>query len=116
MIPRLTRVAFAAVIAAVALLWNGEIGPSSYGLVSTAEARIGRPLTPVSYAGVARRSTVGVGAPGYGVTPGYGAGGVGGPASGIGVLPGLGAGQAGLGYSGGVGVNLGGPVNRVGIR
>jgi len=26
------------------------------GLVSTAEARVGRPLTPVSVAGVARRS------------------------------------------------------------
>ncbi len=64
-----------------------------------------RPATPVSYAGVARRSTVGVGA-----------GGVGGPASGVGVLPGMGAGQAGVGYSGGVGVNLGGPVNRVGVR
>jgi hypothetical protein len=31
-------------------------------------------------------------------------------------LPGAGAGQAGVGYSGGVGVNLGGPVNRVGVR
>ncbi|EJJ28392.1 hypothetical protein [Rhizobium sp. CF142] len=30
--------------------------PSSYGLISPAEARIGRPATPVSVAGVARRS------------------------------------------------------------
>jgi len=30
--------------------------PSLPGLVTTAEARIGRPLTPVSVAGVARRT------------------------------------------------------------
>ena len=30
--------------------------PGIYGLVSSAEARVGRPLTPVSVAGVARRS------------------------------------------------------------
>ena len=96
--------AFAA--GAVGLFWTGQIpvgGKTT--LVSRAEAIVGRPATPVSYAGVARRSTVGVGA-----------GGVGGPASGVGVLPGAGAGQAGVGYSGGVGVNLGGPVNRVGVR
>ncbi|MEI3851267.1 MULTISPECIES: hypothetical protein [Ensifer] len=29
---------------------------SSYSFVSTAEARVGRPLTPVSVAGVARRT------------------------------------------------------------
>ena len=29
----------------------------SLGLVSTAHARVGRPLTPLSYAGVARRTT-----------------------------------------------------------
>lgn len=29
---------------------------SSYNFVSTAEARVGRPLTPVSAAGVARRT------------------------------------------------------------
>ena len=29
--------------------------PGVYGLVSAAEARVGRPLTPVSVAGVARR-------------------------------------------------------------
>ncbi len=98
-------------------LWNGEIPSSSNGsFMATAEAVVGRPATPVSYAGVARRSTVGVGSPGVGVAPGVGAGGVGGPASGVGVLPGAGAGQAGVGYSGGVGVNLGGPVNRVGVR
>ena len=80
---------------------NGDIGPASQGgLIATAEARVGRPATPVSYAGVARRTTVrvatpGVGAPGVGVTPGVGVG-----------APGVGAAPA----------NLGGPVNRVGVR
>lgn len=36
----------------------GELFPASnIQIVSSAEARIGRPLTPVSYAGVARRTT-----------------------------------------------------------
>jgi hypothetical protein len=39
-----------------ALLWNGK-GDIEQGLVSASEARVGRPLTPVSYAGVARRTT-----------------------------------------------------------
>jgi hypothetical protein len=104
-------------LAAVGWLWNGEVQPALHGsLVATAEAVVARPSTPVSYAGVARRSTVGAGAPGAGVTPGVGAGGVGGPASGVGVMPGAGAGKAGVGYSGGAGGNLGGPVNRVGVR
>jgi hypothetical protein len=30
--------------------------PGVHGLISTAEAIIGRPLTPMSYAGVARRT------------------------------------------------------------
>jgi len=30
--------------------------PGVYGFASTAEARVGRPLTPVSVAGVARRT------------------------------------------------------------
>jgi hypothetical protein len=30
--------------------------PGVYGFVSTAEARVGRPLTPVSVGGVARRT------------------------------------------------------------
>jgi hypothetical protein len=29
--------------------------PGSFGIISTAEARVGRPLTPVSVAGTARR-------------------------------------------------------------
>lgn len=72
-------------------------------LVSPVEAYLGRPATPVSYAGVARRTTVRVATPGVG-------------APGVGVRPGVGAGQAGVGYSAGVGGNLGGPVNRVGVR
>lgn len=69
-----------------AALWvcNGEIGMNPHGgLIATADARVGRPATPVSYAGVARRTTARRVA-----TPGVGAGGVGGPASGVGVLPG----------------------------
>jgi hypothetical protein len=102
-------------LAAAGWLCNGEIGPASQGgLIAAADAVVGAPATPVSYAGVARRTTVravtpGVGAPGVGVAPGVGAGGVG-------VLPGAGAGKAGVGYSGGVGPNLGGPVNRAGVR
>lgn len=50
--------------------WNGQIMPNSSGdLISSAEAIVGAPATPVSYAGVARRSTVGVGAPGVGAKP-----------------------------------------------
>ncbi|MCU0835498.1 MAG: hypothetical protein MUC77_13885 [Chromatiaceae bacterium] len=98
-------------LASAGWLFNGQIGPGPQGgLMATAEAVVGRPATPVSYAGVARRTTA------RAVTPGVGYGGVGGPASGVGVLPGAGAGQIGVGYSGGVGVNLGGPVNRVGVR
>jgi len=48
----------AATAAGVAgLLWNGDITPNTRSsLVTEAQAIIGRPLTPVSYAGVARRT------------------------------------------------------------
>jgi hypothetical protein len=105
---RISKIILMCTLAAAAWLVGQE--PSLPGLIGNAEARFGRPATPVSYAGVARRTTR------RAVTPGVGAGGVGGPASGVGVLPGAGAGQAGVGYSGGVGGNLGGPVNRVGVR
>ena len=52
------RLSFATIIGGAALFWGGQLpldGQSS--LVSSAEARIGRPLTPMSYAGVARRTT-----------------------------------------------------------
>jgi hypothetical protein len=47
----------AAIAALVAgLSWNGA-SVVNKGFFSEAEARIGRPLTPMSYAGVARRTT-----------------------------------------------------------
>jgi hypothetical protein len=54
----LFRLTLATILGGVALFWGGQLpldGQSS--LVSSAEARIGRPLTPMSYAGVARRTT-----------------------------------------------------------
>lgn len=49
------------VIAGVIMTFGSEIGerlslPGAQHLVQTAEAKVGRPLTPVSVAGVARRS------------------------------------------------------------
>ena len=38
------------------ILWSGKATIDG-ALISAAEARIGRPLTPMSYAGVARRTT-----------------------------------------------------------
>ena len=53
----------AAIAVAVGLFWSGEIVPTmNSNLITEAHAIIGRPLTPMSYAGVARRTTVGVGA------------------------------------------------------
>jgi hypothetical protein len=51
-----TGMLLAAAIAsgAAGLFWSGDI--SLRGLVTEAQAIIGRPLTPMSYAGVARRS------------------------------------------------------------
>ena len=54
----LFRLSLATILGVGALFWGGQLpldGQSS--LVSSAEARIGRPLTPMSYAGVARRTT-----------------------------------------------------------
>jgi uncharacterized glyoxalase superfamily protein PhnB len=51
---------------AAGLSWNGG-NVMTNGVFSDAQARIGRPLTPMSYAGVARRTTrraVAVGAAG----------------------------------------------------
>lgn len=55
------RILFILVLVAAGLAWNGKIQstPDSE-FVASAEARVGRPATPVSYAGVARRSPVGV--------------------------------------------------------
>jgi hypothetical protein len=114
--PILGRILLILGLAIAAWIWNGEIQPTSKGyLVATVEAFVGAPATPVSYAGVARRSTVGAGAPGVGVTPGVGVGAPGpGVAPGVGVgAPGVGAGAPGPGVAPG---NRGGPVNRVGVR
>jgi hypothetical protein len=54
----LIRLSIATVVGGAALVWNGQLRlDSRSSLVSSAEARIGRPLTPLSYAGVARRTT-----------------------------------------------------------
>ena len=55
---RLIRLSTASIVGAAAVLWSGQLPLNSQSsLVSSAEARIGRPLTPLSYAGVARRTT-----------------------------------------------------------
>jgi hypothetical protein len=52
------RFSMAAIVGGVALSWGGQLPVDlKSSLVSSAEARIGRPLTPMSYAGVARRTT-----------------------------------------------------------
>jgi hypothetical protein len=56
MFKRIGDILVAAIIGAFCLgLGEWISSPDSYGFVSTAEARVGRPLTPVSVAGVARR-------------------------------------------------------------
>jgi hypothetical protein len=51
------RSAPALLAGSLGLFWNGSAAVSSGSLISQAEARIGRPATPMSYAGVARRTT-----------------------------------------------------------
>ena len=54
----LFRLSFATIIGGAALFWGGQLPLDGQpSLVSSAEARVGRPLTPMSYAGVARRTT-----------------------------------------------------------
>jgi len=48
-------------IAGVAVIFGAELGerlsiPGVHSVIPSAEARVGRPLTPVSVAGVARRT------------------------------------------------------------
>jgi hypothetical protein len=61
----LARLSIVTVVGGAALFWSGNLSLNTRSsLVSSAEAIIGRPLTPLSYAGVARRTTaraVGVG-------------------------------------------------------
>jgi subtilisin family serine protease len=58
--------------AMLVLSWNGELPNSGRGFVTQAQAIIGRPLTPLSYAGVARRTSARAYA--YGATAGVVAG------------------------------------------
>ena len=51
------RAALALVAGGAALLWSGDGPLPSSAFISQAEARVGRPATPMSYAGVARRTT-----------------------------------------------------------
>src|SRR5215208_1228012 len=51
------RSAPALLAGSLGLFWNGNAAVLSGALISQAEARIGRPATPMSYAGVARRTT-----------------------------------------------------------
>ena len=54
----LFRLSIATILGGAALFWGGQSPLDRQSpLVSSAEARIGRPLTPMSYAGVARRTT-----------------------------------------------------------
>jgi cyanophycinase-like exopeptidase len=54
----LFRLSIATILCGAALFWGGQSPlDRQSSLVSSAEARIGRPLTPMSYAGVARRTT-----------------------------------------------------------
>ena len=50
-------IAVAAIGLGALLSIDGVLAPLGSGWTSTAEARVGRPATPVSYAGVARRTT-----------------------------------------------------------
>ena len=72
---RILQSAFAA-IAGLSLFMVDDVTPTSSGLfVTRAHAIIGRPATPMSYAGVARRTTTyGYGAPAYGAAAGVAAG------------------------------------------
>jgi hypothetical protein len=64
------RVALAAIAGAACLFVSEKISPTNLGsFVTQAHAIIGRPLTPMSYAGVARRTT----ARAYGAYGAYGA-------------------------------------------
>jgi len=62
----IVRFLLAGIVFGVGLFWSGGfVMNSQSAVVSTAHAVIGRPATPMSYAGVARRTTrraVGVGA------------------------------------------------------
>ena len=54
------RIPIALVVALAGIAVLGQVAPapthSVFGFISSADARVGRPLTPVSVAGVARRT------------------------------------------------------------
>ncbi|WP_243370790.1 hypothetical protein [Microvirga solisilvae] len=54
---RIRLVALSVLAIGAGLLWNDSRQGSGGSFISTAEARVGRPATPMSYAGVARRTT-----------------------------------------------------------
>ena len=57
MLKRLGLVLVVALVGAVGIEIGGKLAaPGEAGFASRAEARVGRPLTPVSVAGVARRT------------------------------------------------------------
>jgi hypothetical protein len=57
-LPAIFRFSIATVLGAAALAWNGNLPlDTQSSVMSSVEARIGRPATPLSYAGVARRTT-----------------------------------------------------------
>jgi hypothetical protein len=57
MFKRIGVLLLTAIISASCLEFGEQLSiPGMYGFASTAEARVGRPLTPVSVAGVARRT------------------------------------------------------------
>jgi hypothetical protein len=57
MMARVARAALFALMGGLVLVWSGEATLRPGDLVSQAGAKVGRPATPVSYAGVARRTT-----------------------------------------------------------
>jgi len=56
MLKRFVLVGFATLGLAVVDIGVHQSAPLGVGIIGTAEARVGRPLTPMSVAGVARRT------------------------------------------------------------
>jgi hypothetical protein len=54
---RMSVAVLAILAGGTAFFWSGGMPVSSGWPISQAEARVGRPATPMSYAGVARRTT-----------------------------------------------------------
>src|SRR4051812_25682835 len=54
---RICLAALALLASGVAMLWSGTGSVPSGSFISQAAASVGRPATPMSYAGVARRTT-----------------------------------------------------------